>query len=199
MNSRRMGVIVLSLLIAAFVFAGCGRSSPPAPAGELEFTAVFEMDSAGSKVVNKINFTRDMQRIEVVNSRMGASIVRLDKGVVWYLMPSMGVYVQVPVRPENKNPLTYLPDTVEKWEKVGEETIDGHPTIKEKMVIKNKGSNSSMAFYRWFATDIRWPIKAEDEKGVWTLAYKEIHTGKQDPALFELPAGYRRMGNRMPN
>ncbi len=196
MLKRAKAALFCLAAAAVALMSGCG-GRPPAAATGIEFTAVLVMKYPKGAVLKRINFTRDRQRVESIGPGMGAAIVRLDKGVVWYLMPSAMRYLQLPLRPENKNPLMYIPDAVLKWEEVGRETIDGHPTIKERMVIRNKGGGD-VAMYRWFATDIRWPIKAEDVKGGWTLAYKDIRLGPQAPSLFEVPAGFVRITNRMP-
>jgi hypothetical protein len=36
------------------------------------------------------------------------------------------------------------------------------------------------------------PLKTASVNGDWWFEYKNIRTGRQDPALFELPAGYKK-------
>jgi hypothetical protein len=190
---RYIAFVIVSLSLAALA-AGCGQSGP-APDKGLEFSAVLVSEEGGGKTENRISFRPDMQRVDMMEPGSGTIIIRMDKGVSWTLMPAMRLYLEVPVAPQNKNPLVYCPDKVLRWEKLGEETVEGHPAIKERLLFRNKGGDE-MEIYRWFATDIRWPIKAQAIDGKWGLYYRDIRPGKQDPSLFELPQGYRCLAGR---
>jgi len=185
-------IITAILLVAAFA-GGC-KSKGPAPSKDLQFSAQMVVEEGGTTANYKVNFTRQRQRVEMSMDEhgSGAIIIRPDKGVVWVLMPSMKTFVQTEIKPENKNPLVYYPDEVLDWKRIGNETVDGHPVVKDVMTIHNKG-DKEITLYRWFATDLGWPIKAEAVDGSWVITYKDIKTGPQDPQLFEPPSGYKMM------
>ena len=193
---RRFFIALLTTaVIAAVALPGCSKG--PTPSKDVEFSARMTIEEGGSSTDYLVNFTREKQRVEAVvdGHAAGTVIIRLDKGRSWALMPAMKVFLETEVRPENKNPLVYEPDSIIEFERLGDETVDGHPAEKERMVIQNKGGGK-VSMYRWFATDMAWPIKAEATDGSWRLYYSDIRLGKQDPALFEPPAGFKLMPKR---
>ena len=192
MRARSCWILLVLAAFLAVTLTGCGKKGPRA-SGDVEFSAVMTDVEKGVPAEYAVSFTRGKQRISLLKDETGgAVIVRLDKGVVWALMPAMKLFLEMGVKPENKSPLVYDPDDILEWEKVGEETVDGHPAVKEKLTIRNKGDQPK-TFYRWFATDIGWPVKAEALDGSWSISYSNIKAGPQDPALFEPPTGYMKV------
>jgi hypothetical protein len=81
---------------------------------------------------------------------------------------------------------------IEKTE-LGKETIDGHPCVKNKVVVtdsKGKTHESTV----WNATDLKsFPVKiqtAEDDTTV-VMLFKQIRLAKPDAAKFEVPSDYK--------
>ena len=185
-------VILMLAAVSAASLGGCGKKGPKA-AGDVEFSARMTDVEDGATTRYAINFTRDSQRLTVLpEGSGGVVIIRHDSGVVWALMPSMTMYLEMPEKPENKNPLVYEPDEISRWQKLGEETVDGHPAIKEKLTFRNKGDDEK-TIYRWFAKDIGWPVKAEAADGSWSTSFTDIHLERQDPSLFEPPRAYMKV------
>lgn len=190
------GLFVAMLITVLALVAGCAPK-PPAPAPDISFSAIFTIESAeDAKPQNfQVSFTRDMQRLDMLSPETGTTIVRVDKGVVWSIIPDMKMAIEMPIRPENNNPLFHNPDRILKYEVLGEETMGGHPVIKERLEMQNEGGDVK-AIYRWFAKDIGWPLRAEAVDGSWKLSFDGLRTGPQDPALFELPAGVNMISAR---
>ena len=69
---------------------------------------------------------------------------------------------------------------------IGAETVDGHPTKKYEIAVKQ--GNKSDTYYQWFATDIRFPVKIANVNGKWSVEYKNIKSGAPDN-VFNLPTG----------
>jgi len=182
--------IALSIILTAVCLAGCARKQP-APASNIQFSALIVVQEMGVVEQNRVYFTRDRQRVDILKPDKGISaiIVRFDKGVAWVLVPTAKKYLESPLRPQNRNPLAYYPDRIISWTSLGDTTIDGHPAMKEALTYKN-GGDPEMTITRWFATDINWPVRAEAIDGSWKMYYKDIKVGAQDPSLFEVPAGY---------
>lgn len=198
MNRNILYALACIFTLSIALSSGCAKKQP-APSGDLAFTGVLVMEAEGAEPVRyAVHFTRNMQRMDMLAPGSGTAIVRVDKGVVWLLMEDKKLFIELPVRPQNKNPLTCMPDKVIKYEQVGEETIDGHPTLKEHMVIQNEG-DEERDIYRWFATDIGWPVRAESVDGKWKLRLEEIVKGPQEPGLFEIPQGYNMIMGRKPH
>lgn len=123
-------------------------------------------------------------------------ILREDLGKSWILMPSMGYYKEDTLEGgimQQNNGLEFT-----EIEKVGRETIIGHPSTKFKTKFKNNEGKG--AGFMWI-TDTGVPIRFEliysssDVKGMRVNMYfTELNLRDQDPAVFELPAGLKPMG-----
>lgn len=74
-----------------------------------------------------------------------------------------------------------------KFEPIGFEVIRGISCTKYKV------TNNGKAWFLWVDTARQAPVQLvpeNGENGVITITYKNYQVGPQDPALFELPAGY---------
>ena len=88
-----------------------------------------------------------------------------------------------------------------KLTKVGSETVNGVKTIKYKIESRDENGGSFRGHY-WLTTDnvpvrIDGEIDDAGEQSHMTMDYKNIKIGKQDPALFTIPAGYKKLGSPM--
>jgi hypothetical protein len=155
-----------------------------------EFTADTIMTSKGVKTKGKIYFKADRFRMDMKAPEEMIMITRMDKKVIWNVMPREKMYMEMPFTMENK------PVVEEKFEgeierkHVGNETINGHPT--KKYLITYKIGNKKEQVYQWLATDINFPVKTASIDGSWIQEYKDIKMGSQPNSLFEIPAGYKK-------
>jgi hypothetical protein len=117
-------------------------------------------------------------------------ITRQDKKVVWNIMHDQKMYMEMPIREENKPRVTKDFEGEIERKLLGKETIDGHPT--EKYLITYKLGDNTQQVYQWWATDINFPIKTEAVNGEWKQEYRNIKMGKQPDSLFAVPAGYKK-------
>lgn len=195
--------MVFRVLPAAFAAAVITLNSLPAMAATAqppEFSATIIMKNDGSTSNAKIFYTPKKQRMEVRDPDSdGKSIIitRLDKEVVWMLMTSEEMYTEMPLENDKKNQLVQEPDNIIKRERIGKDIVDGHPANKEKITFRQDNGKKD-SIYSWTATDLGWPIKAEALDGSWSYTYKDIKKGRQDPALFDVPRGYKRMSGFQP-
>lgn len=145
----------------------------------------------GEETSGKIYYKPDRFRMETKVFQDMIVITRLDKKVVWNIMPAEKIYMEMPFDMSNK------PKVEEKFEgeierkEVGRERIDGHPTIK--YLITYKADNRKDQVYQWMATDINFPVKTAAVDGSWTQEFRNIKTGSQPGSLFEVPSGYQKM------
>jgi hypothetical protein len=201
LDRNKFFAVLCTLLISTAILQGCADKQP-APSKDVSFSGKFVMEygpGPGESDTHIIHFTRPMQRLEMTSPGGGVTIVREDLGIVWSVMPDKKMFIELPIRPENKNPLFHEPDHVLKYELVGKDTVDGHPVLKEHMVMRNEGDDTERDFYRWFATDIGWPIRAESVDGKWKLYFTDLVPGPQDPNLFEIPMDYNMIMSRKPH
>ncbi len=145
----------------------------------------------GRETKGKIYFKPDKYRMDMKVQEEMIMITRVDKKVIWNIMPAQKMYMEMPFNLKNK------PKVEEKFEGeidrklVGNETIDGHPA--KKYLITYKSDNEKHQVYQWFATDINFPVKTSAIDGSWSQEYKNIKIGSQPDSLFEVPAGYKKI------
>jgi len=114
------------------------------------------------------------------------TIVRGDKGLLWQVNGAENTYVEAKLTPVLKPWIEEKIFGEVSRKEIGAETIDGHPTKKYEVTVK-QGSKSD-TYYQWFATDILFPVKIANVNGKWSVEYKNIKKGAPDN-VFNLPAG----------
>jgi hypothetical protein len=182
-------IISLNLVAALLVFCvvGCGK-----PAVTKEFSADNITKAGGMTHSSKFYFGKDKWRMD--SEALGVksiTIARLDKNVVWILMPQTKMYMEQELKDEELvGKVNKLPGEVER-KKVGTEKIDGVLCDKYKIVYKPEGAAGKAVVYQWISKD-NIPVKAAAPDGSWSSVYKNIKIGKQPASLFELPAGYNK-------
>ncbi len=174
-----------SLFLLLFIFLLSGVSSA------LEFSADTIMTLKGQgKTTGKIYYKSDKFRMDIESPEKMITITRIDKKVVWNIMPAQKMYMELPLNLKNK------PMVEEKFEGeierkyIGKETIDGHPT--KKYLITYKYGNKTDQVYQWWATDINFPVKTAATDNSWVQEYKNVKISTQSNDLFEIPKGYKR-------
>jgi len=128
----------------------------------------------------------DKSRME---SREGITITRIDKKLVWVLMPDQKMYMQTPLGPDSLAGQTEkMPGEVER-KLIGTETIEGKLTDKYRIVANTDKQKSVILL--WLIKGLNIPAKTAAEDGSWVFEYKNIKTGAQPASLFEVPADYQ--------
>jgi hypothetical protein len=119
-----------------------------------------------------------------------SSIVRLDRRETYMLYPSMQACVKAPLTEEDAGV------TGEKLVRSaqGRETVDGHPCVRNRSVVKNQKGVTLLQATTWNATDLKnFPLKIEtNENGKTSLMhFGTVSFANPDPRWFEVPAGYK--------
>lgn len=121
------------------------------------------------------------------------SVFRPDKKVTYVIYPGVQSYQEVALAKAE----------VEAFEKglklektaLGKETIDGHPCVKNKTVVRN-GKASVLEAVTWNATDLKdFPLRIEMKEKANTvrMGFSQVRFVKPEAKQFELPTGYGRM------
>ncbi len=118
------------------------------------------------------------------------TITRMDKKIVWLLMPAEKMYMEQSIRPE-----TFIPSSEPAAGEVertllGTETINGQTANKYRITVQTSGKRHS--FLQWLATDSVLPLRTAAEDGSWWQEFRNIKEGVPDLALFEVPDGYKK-------
>lgn len=184
-----MKYILYSLVFVFFVMAavGCGG-----PAKSSEFSADNIMGAGGKTIKAKIYFSKDKWRMESnVGGHQSVNIVRLDKKVMWMLIPAQNMYMENQLSDEQMRGRTHkIPGEIER-KKVGTEIVSGIKCDKYKISYKPEGGSKVTVVYQWLSADVI-PVKTEAADGSWYSIYKNIKRGPQKASLFEIPAGYKK-------
>ncbi len=173
-----LGFVSVSALLAS---AGFG----------FDLSSDMVMTAQGQAHKSKIYMKEQKVRIET-EGQAGYNIVRADKNLMWVVMTGQKSYMEMKYDP-SKAPKTQEKLRGEVSRKlIGHEKVDGHPTEKYDVTYTESGKTERM--YQWIATDIKFPVKMASIDGSWTMEYRNINMGLQPDSLFELPAGYQKVG-----
>jgi len=175
--------------------------APPAPAAppepKVEYAADSSMETAQGAMKGRVYHAPGKERRELNQGgeRM-VSIVRQDKKLVWTLMPEQKMYLEMPLGSSPDQ--TDISEWAVEQTAVGPEELDGVKTTKSKVVMKHPRGDKLGGFW-WTTADgvtVKMDMLAVEggSKARIKMELKNLQVGKQDPALFEIPAGYQPMG-----
>jgi hypothetical protein len=107
---------------------------------------------------------------------------------IYTIYPNLKAFVSTPLPPAAAS--SPKPDV--QVTKLGTETVNGHSTVKNKVVVTSGGQ--SHEFTAWNATDLNnFPVQISiSEQGMSaTMTYKDITFGNVPASKFHPPAGYK--------
>lgn len=125
------------------------------------------------------------------------TIGRPDKKISYLVYPGLQSYVETPM--QDAEPSAMPGDFKMQTTELGKETVDGHPCVKNQVVVTDKQSNTN-EFITWNATDLKnFPIKFQvvGEGKPATMSFKDVSFVKPDAAQFEPPSGYTKYDSMM--
>jgi hypothetical protein len=157
----------------------------------IEFSADTVMTAGDVKTTGKIYCRKDKYRIDMKTPEEMITVIRMDKRVIWNIMPREKMYMEMPFSPESKPMVGEKVEGEIERKHVGSETIDGHPT--KKYLVTYRSGNMREQIYQWLATDINFPVKVSAKDSSWVQEFKNIKMGSQPDSLFEIPVGYKKM------
>ncbi len=151
-----------------------------------------EIHTTGKKVTTgKIYASADAVRTEGERKeKKTISIMRLDKKVIWNLMPDQKMYMEIPFM-GSADVASMAKDAKLEKEPLGSQQVGAYHCDKYRVKTTYEGKVYNSV--EWDAKELNgFAVKKGDEKGSWTIEYQNVHLGPQDPSLFELPAGYQK-------
>lgn len=126
------------------------------------------------------------------------SIIRMDKGVMWTLMPDDKMYMEISLQ-QAQSQNSGVDTSAYQMEKseVGREVINGHEAIKYKVIMTGSDGNKLGGFQWVVSPGIQIKLDAISKDGESKERIKveltNLKIEPQDPALFEIPKGYSTM------
>lgn len=162
------------------------------PVLAMEFSAEMVSKMKGTSVASKIYFSGKKWRSEMdTKGHKSISIVRMDKKIMWNIMPQQKMYMEMKIPEQQKASMSKdVPGQI-KREKMGRERINGIDCEKYKITYKDTETGKTGSLYQWLSKD-DLPIKTEAADGSWSTEMKNLKKGKQPSSLFEIPAGYKK-------
>ena len=182
------------MALAALGMSGTVMAWEPA---NVDYSADQTMETAEMTMAGPVYVSKDKERREMlIEGTRQISIIRHDKKIVWTLMPEQRMYMEAKLK-DSKDKTDMSEYQIEQTA-VGEEVINGVTTTKSKIVMTGKDGNKMGGFW-WMSKEgvvVKMDVIAVDKnsKGRIKTELKNLKIAKQDPALFEIPEGYERMG-----
>ena len=185
------------LMAAAMTLAGAAQAASPAPP-QVEYSADSVMETAEVSMKGRVHYTPTRERREMVMGSGGDKMItisRQDKKVAWTLMPAEKMYMESNIAKSKSkdDPSSYkIEQTV-----VGPETVNGVSTTKSKIIMTGP-KGEKMGGFMWATREnivVKMDAIAVDkqQKHRYKTELTNLKVGKQDPKLFEVPAGYQKM------
>lgn len=197
-----MGKTRMLLTAAVLSMVGAAQAAGPSPS-RVEHSADTVIETAEVSMKGRIYYTPTRERREMVMGSGGdkmITITRHDKKVAWTLMPAEKMYMEMSIS-QAKTPGDPSQFKVEQTV-VGPETVNGVSTTKGKIIMTGP-KGEKMGGFMWTTKDnivVKMDAIAVDKKQKhrFKTELTNLKIGKQDPNLFEVPAGYEKMSMGMP-
>ena len=164
----------------------------------VEYSADRVMTSGGNTMTSRVFSTPEKERMEFKDGGM-VTIVRRDKNVTWMLMLEQKMYMEQKMSGNMAGGQKQGGDNFDKCDvkqtEKGKEDVNGFSTRKMEMTISCPG-NEKFTGMVWLTKEnipIRMETKNAGTNESFRMELKNLKIGKQDPALFEIPAGFQSM------
>jgi hypothetical protein len=191
------------LVVAIALAAGLWSAAPAGAANVLdlktEYSAASSIQTPKGVQRGRVWRTPTALRHEMTDESRGNTVIaRLDRKVAWLLVPEQKLAIELGL--ENFGlPTELLTGAGVKQTPVGQETIAGMRTTKVH-VERPAGQNGNGRFEGdvWTTAEgiIMKVVGAGENQGrpgTVNMSFSDVKVARQDPALFELPADYRRL------
>jgi outer membrane lipoprotein-sorting protein len=202
LKPKEMNVDLKACLVAVTLLAAPAAMAATPMSSTAEYSADSSMETEFGAMKSKIYHAPNKERREM--SQGGENmimILRQDKKIMWNVMPSQRMYMEMALQGggDNRQGGADINNYNIEQTVVGEETVNGVKTTKSKVIMKPKsGNGTKMGGFMWITKD-GIPVKTDviavdgNKKARMKLELTNLKVGKQDPGLFEPPAGYTKM------
>lgn len=195
---RALAAGLISLTAAT---AGVAAAELPFGQPKVAYSGVTVTEIGGQSIETRVFYTPGRQRNET-ETAVGPQVMLLDfeRHVAYMLMPLGRSYMEMPMGPHGMaGAAADDPEGTVEHEVVGREAIAGQETTKYSFrVTTPEGATQGFAW----VTDEGILMRSEAElvtpetgaaPGKIVISLRDLSIGPQDPALFELPADYRKL------
>ncbi|MEK6633138.1 MAG: hypothetical protein AABY94_07455 [Nitrospirota bacterium] len=185
---RHAGMMFCVLLVPLAVTA----APPPEPRVDYSADSTMEMEG-GMTMQSRVYRSLGKERMEMGGAGGTVTITRKDKKVKWQLMGDM--YMESPIDQSDSSDMGGF-EIVEQTE-VGHEVMNGIKTTKTKVIAVKKQDGSKFGGFFWTSKEgipVKMDLLSKEGDKKFRMAHEltNIKIERQDPALFEIPAGFTK-------
>jgi len=190
---RKKAMFTRLAILSALALAPLADAASP-PALTAEYSANRRIESDQGVIEGSIAAAPGKERSEMrVGGISTVMILRTDRQLGWMLMPAQKMYQEMDFARAAQQSGSVAQDQVE-LELVGSETVSGLETTKYKFVSKDRSAGG----FLWYTAEgipAKMDVlsKSGRKNSRMTVTLEDIRIGTQDPAVFELPAGFSRL------
>lgn len=123
------------------------------------------------------------------------SIIRPDKKQVYVIYPDQRVMLIIPLAKEDSEGSDKAPKISKTA--LGKETIDGHPCVKNRVVVSDSNGQSLEAT-TWDASDLKdlpIQIQTQEKDSISVVRFTQVQFAPPAAGLFEPPNDFTRYDN----
>ncbi|HBS57982.1 MAG TPA: hypothetical protein DEA44_01800 [Firmicutes bacterium] len=169
-------------------------------AAAMSFSAEIVSYDAGETTTAKFWMTDNKMRTEQDGM---ATILRMDKKLMWVLMLEDGMYMEYPFNPSTpkyqQSQVATAEPATDETERVWilNELVNTYRADKYRVNYRNQPSH-----YIWMSADpgLLMEVKSAALDNSWWREFRKISLAAPAPALFEIPPGFKKMAMQgLPN
>lgn len=185
---------VMSISFSGAVLAANEVTDEP----KVEYSADSNMETEAGAMNGRVYSAPGKERREMdQGGKKMITIMRRDKKVTWMLMPEQKMYMEMQMDSGHSKPEDMSSYKIDAT-MVGPETVNGIKATKSKVVMTDSKGNK-MGGFMWRTSDgiaVKSDVLAMGGGSKMRMKSEitNLKVGHQDPALFEIPAGYAPMG-----
>lgn len=153
-----------------------------------EFSADVILTSSQGRFSYRFYAGAERSRMEMGDH---VSIVRLDRGLTYVLIPAQNSFIEQPLTSEAAAQAAGSEGSILSRKELDRETLNGKDAVKYEVVLSAAGNRQTV--YQWMSSDSPVPLRMQAVDGSWSVEYLNVVVGPQPAALFEVPGGFQRM------
>lgn len=187
--------LFMIMRIQKFLYIGLVMLSIPSLAAE--FSADSRVITPNTTSIGKFFFADDKWRLEerLPGDEYRVTIFRRDRRCLYVIWPVKKRYIIQPLSETDLKIIsTRTPGKEIERREIGHEKVAGYHTVK--YFVKYKIQERIITNIEWFAGSLGVVIKSQSEGASWQTEFTNIHEGKQDETLFEIPRDFQELSFR---
>jgi len=178
---------VLATVLLACTAAGAQMHNPSFAADQVQ---VMGKRTTTSKVYSSEKAVR-IEKEE--KGKQSITIMHLDRKAVWVLNPEQKTYMDMGgIGAAGAEMASSMEGATVQRDPLGSEQVGAYHC--DKFHVQTTYEGHVYKSLEWDAKELDgFPVRQADEKGSWSKEYQNVKLGPQDPSLFEIPPGYKKL------